>query len=117
MAIRLCYWHPDYIPPAPFCLSSKLTKAENRVLLDFEESNAFARFEEIKLLAELEPVEEQFFSPLPVFDVKKVVNNFVDLLSENDKKEFGLYNIQTNGGVAPKTDEKVLINRSDFLRR
>ena len=126
--VRLCYWHVDYVPPAPFCLSSKLTNEENRILLDFEEVKDFERFDSIKFAADaciqrgnrVEYREADNFiydEQERFFDAKKVVNSWVSLLSENDKKEFGLYNIQTSDGVPPINGKKLLINRSDFLTR
>lgn len=34
---RVCHWHPDYIPPEPFCHVRKMTDQENFIFDEFQQ--------------------------------------------------------------------------------
>lgn len=134
--LRLCYWHPDYVPECqPFCLVSRLSDQENKACLDFEELKFFERLEKTKLELQRDasPSKGQgaqddefiFNGCESVFiDVKKAVALYFSgpkklyfFQHKKVAKGFGLYNIQTNDAAPSKTAEKLSINRSDFLTR
>ena len=130
--MTMCFWHPDYVPSPPFCLTSKLSEAENRILADFED---------IKYLENLQIHQDLISSPRSLrvggldnqvqelqiqrrINAKKAVQDYFTSLKrfrfkqpQKHQKGFGLYNIQTNGGTVPKSGQIIKIIKSDFLTR
>lgn len=117
-ARRLCYWHPDYQMPEPFCKTSKQSKAEKLLELEEMEKAIFANQEPYQIEADedgervadhVEADEDFIFDCaaqkrlIRARNFEQAFHAFEGLLQENnvEKKGFGLYNIQTIGGAPP----------------
>lgn len=131
--LRCCYWSPHHVAQ-PFCLSSKLSEKEAKLISDFEELKCTE--ETYQYYADLETnphtfqvggfrievgVDEKISA---VIDAKQAVERYLSspkkfyfLRTKKAQKGFGLYNIQTSDGRPTKNAQKSIINRSDFLTR
>ena len=112
---RRRYWEADFVASQPFCITSKLTDEEARMLEQFEEDRLFSNLDITDELCENPESVSVGTSKAPL-DVKRIILLFLESLENEGKtleSEFGFCNTQTSGRVLPQNG----INRKDFLNR